>query len=165
MNQGISVRICYCLITFLFLAGPTVNVYSQNRETPLHLFEKLVEGEWRLENSVQTFEWGLGKMSVVAKGYILNEGKKILASEGYWYWHPGKQRIEGVFTAINMPVVFFDYNTAIRGDSLISDIVAYDQNGKESKYVEIIYVGNDNSYSWSLMQNGTAIMEGTFKRQ
>lgn len=165
MNQGKSIIILSSLIIWLIFAGTTENVYSQNRETSLELFEELVGGEWRLGNSIQTFEWGLGKMSVIAKSYIFNGSEKILASEGYWYWHPGKQEIEGIFTAINMPVVFFDYTTEIRGDSLISNLIAYDQKGKESNYEEIIYLGDENSYNWSLLQDGNSIMDGVFKRQ
>ncbi|MGI9264653.1 MAG: hypothetical protein ACR2QU_06980, partial [Gammaproteobacteria bacterium] len=36
---------------------------------PLTGSEKLIGGRWQLDNSYQTFEWGVGKQSVVSRSY------------------------------------------------------------------------------------------------
>ena len=85
-------------------------------------FEQLIGGQWYLEGSYQEFEWGVGRRSVRSRSYFIIEGEPKLVSEGIWFWHPGERQIRGVVTAIDMPVVFFDYTTRFEGNRMVSDL-------------------------------------------
>ena len=52
-------------------------------ESPLAPFERLPGGEWHLDNSYQTFEWGAGRQSVGARSFSLVAGTARLVSEGF----------------------------------------------------------------------------------
>lgn len=142
-----------------------------NAETdnPLAGFEPLIGGEWHLENSFQVYEWGVGQKSIKAKGYFLVDGKPKLVSEGLWFWHPGEKKIKGYFTAINMPVVFFDYTTRFEGADVVSELQSYSISGKEMRYIERYEFVDENRYRWSLVQETDEglkqVMGGMFERK
>ncbi len=117
---------------------------------PLAPFERLIGGQWHLEGSYQEFEWGVGRRSVRSRSYFVVEGEPMLVSEGVWFWHPGEQRIRGAFTAIEMPVVFFDTTTRFEGNKMVNDLRTYDAEGNEEAYVETWEFTDDTHYVWTL---------------
>lgn len=138
-------------------------------QNPLAPFERLIGGEWHLGESFQEFEWGVGKRSVRSRAYFLEDGVPRLVSEGIWFWHPGERAIRGVFTAVNMPVVFFDYTTRFQGDQMISDLRSFDAAGNETVYVESFDLSQDDRYEWALKADGPEglreVMGGTYTRR
>ncbi len=127
-------------------AGP------QPTSNPLAPFERLIGGQWHVEGSYQEFEWGVGHRSVRSRSYFVIEGRPKLVAEGSWYWHPGEKQIRGVFTAIDMPVVLFDYTTRFEGNKMVNDLRSYAANGSESAYVETWDFIDDARYVWKLLK-------------
>lgn len=151
-----------------------LHAYSQAADSqrsapnPLEPFGKLVGGQWQLDGSYQEFEWGLGRRSVKARSYFVVEGEPRLVSEGIWFWHPGEEQIKGVFTAIDMPVVFFDYTTRFESNTMINDLRAYGVNGTETRYLETWDFIDDEHYVWALAKKTPEglkeQMSGTYSR-
>ena len=135
---------------------------------PLEPFERLIGGEWHLENTYQEFEWGVGRQSVKARSYFIVDGQAKLVSEGAWYWHPGLQAIKGVFTAIDMPVVVFDYTTRFEGNTMLNDLKAYSENGNETVFKETWQFADNSQFEWkltSILDDGSeAVMSGPYTR-
>ena len=125
---------------------------QQSAAAALAPFERLIGGQWHLEGSYQEFEWGIGRQSVKSRGYFIVEGKPMLVSEGTWFWHPGEKQIKGVFTAINMPVVFLDYSTRFEGDKMVNDLRSYGPQGDETAYRETWHFTDDTHYVWKLLR-------------
>lgn len=119
---------------------------------PLAPFARLMGGQWHLGGSYQEFEWGVGRQSVKSRGYFLVGGEPKLVSEGIWFWHPGQKQIKGYFTAIDMPVVFFDYTTRFEKDKMISELRSYGLKGNETAYVETWEFKDDKHYVWKLFR-------------
>jgi hypothetical protein len=139
-----------------------------NSAHPLKPFERLIGGEWHLDNSFQVFEWGVGKTSVKVKSYINTEGGAILVTEGMWFWHPADNKLKGSFTAIQMPVVYFDYETQVIENQFKHKIKTYTSVGELTEYQETWQFINDNAYEWTLLRKTDTgyikDMTGTFKR-
>ena len=125
---------------------------QQSALDPLATFERLIGGQWHLEGSYQEFEWGVGGLSVRSRSYFIIEGKPKLVSEGIWFWHPGEKQIKGVFTATDMPVVFFDYTTRFEGIRIVSDLISYGAKGNETVYVETRDFTDATHYVWKLFK-------------
>jgi hypothetical protein len=123
---------------------------EQLESNPLHPFERLIGGQWHLEGSYQEFEWGIDRRLVKSRNYFIVEGKPKLVAEGMWFWHPGEKQIKGVFTGIDMPVLFFDYTTRFEKNKMINDLRAYDTNQIETLYVESWDFTDDSHYVWEL---------------
>lgn len=136
---------------------------------PLAPFERLMGGEWVLEGTTQTFEWGLGKRTVHSRAYFLMGSEKKLVSEALWFWHPGENAIRGYAVATDMPVVFFDYRTRFEGDEMINELVSYDESGEPSRFEERWKFTSDDHYQWSLYaeteEGRKKTMGGTFSRR
>ena len=96
------------------------------------------------------FEWGVGNRSVRGRSYFVRDGDAVLVSEGFWYWHPGQQKIRGVFTAKDMPVELFDFTTRFEGDRMISDLGAFGADGSATSYVETWEFTDDTHFTWTL---------------
>lgn len=141
----------------------------QEGKNPLAPFEPLIGGEWYLEDSYQLLEWGVGKLSVKSKSFVVVDGAPQLVSEGFWYWHPEEGQIKGVFTAVQMPAVLFDYTTRFEEGVMVSDLVTFDSNGQEAVYVETWSLVDDDHYRWALSQESggsqVEIMNGLFTRR
>jgi hypothetical protein len=142
---------------------------SSQQANPLAPFERLIGGQWQLEGSYQEFEWGVGRRSVKARSYFVVDGEPKLVSEGVWFWHPGEQAIKGVVTAIDMPVVLFDYTTWFEGDRMVSELRSYDAEGAESPYVETFEFTQTDQYVWRLFKPTADGLEeemsGTYSRR
>jgi hypothetical protein len=132
-------------------AAPRPSGPVQSESNPLSPFEQLVGGQWHLDGSYHEFEWGLGRQSVTTRSYFVVEGEPMLVSEGIWYWHPGEKVIKGAFTAIEMPVVFFDYTVRFENDKMIADLIGYDAAGSATSYVETWEFVDDTHYEWKLL--------------
>ncbi|WP_445383027.1 hypothetical protein [Robiginitalea sp. IMCC43444] len=136
---------------------------------PLADFSVLIGGEWYLDNSYQTFEWGVGKLSVISKSYFLVDGQAKLVAEGAWFWHPGLKVIKGYFTAVDMPYSFFEYTTAFEGKNMMNALTTYTANGVSETYQENWEFLNDNSFNWSLFakteEGLSKIMGGEYIRK
>lgn len=132
-------------------------------------FGRLIGGQWHLEGSFQEFEWGVGRQSVKTRGYFVIAGEPRLVSEGMWFWHAGEQRIKGIVTAIDMPVVLFEYTTWFEGNNMVSDLVAYTADGGKTAYTEKWEFLDDTRFEWSLFlttpDGPRKEMGGTYTRQ
>lgn len=122
------------------------------RRGALAPFERFMGARWHLEGSYLELEWGVGRRSVKSRSYFVVDGEPRLVSEGSWFWHPGEQAIKGVFTAIDMPVVFFDYTVRFEEDRMVSDLEAYDAAGKRTSYVETWELTDETHFRWELLQ-------------
>ena len=160
------------MVCAYFMQG---RVYAQAENSPasapnpLTKFERLVGGQWHLEGSYQAFEWGVGRRSVIARSYFVVEGKPKPVSEGFWYWHPEEKQIKGIFVAIDMPVEVFEYTTRSEGNSIISELAAYDADGIKTKYEEVLEFLEDAHYVWTLFaetpEGPREEMGGTYSRK
>ena len=163
MKSNRTLAITVAVIALLM----TSNVNSQDAH-PLQGFERLMGGQWHLDESYQEFEWGVGRQSVRARSYFAVDGQPKLVSEGYWYWHPGEKQIKGLFTAIDMPVVLFEYTTRFEGSTMVNDLTTFAANGNETTFAETWEFVDDMQFEWKLtseLSDGTeAMMSGTYVR-
>lgn len=141
----------------------------QGAPNPLAPFEQLIGGRWHLDGSYQEFEWGIGRRSVRSRSYFLVDGVPRPVSEGIWFWHPGEKKIKGVFTAVDMPVVFFDYTTRFEENQMVSDLRSFDAEGSESVYLEVFEITGKTQYEWKLLvetpEGHQEVMGGTYTRR
>lgn len=147
----VLVVIVVILVMPLYVHGQDEDA-QQSASNPLAPFERLIGGQWYLQGSYQEFEWGVGRQSVKSRSYFIVDGKPKLVSEGIWFWHPGEKQIKGFFTAIDMPVVFFDYTTRFEENRMVNDLRSYGSKGNESVYVEIWDFTGDTRFVWSLLR-------------
>ncbi len=153
-----NLRLLLISATIALLALVSIHLRSQEAgeappdPDPLAPFGQLIGGQWHLDNSYQEFEWGIGRRSVRARGYFLVDGKPKLVSEGGWFWHPGEQQIKGYFTAIDMPVVLFEYTTRFEPDRMVNELRAYGAKGDESNYMETWEFSEEGRIEWTLLQ-------------
>ncbi len=157
------------LLVMILFVSADLQADTGEKTNPLEPFARLVGGEWHLEGSYQVFEWGVGRLSVKVSSYFMVDGEPQLISEGLWFWHPGREKIVGVATAVNMPVVFFDYTTRFEADKVVSELQAFALSGEASDYVETWEFTDDDHYLWTLEaktdENLTKVMAGTFVRK
>lgn len=153
------------------LASLTVCVTPEAHAQPAPLapFERLIGGEWRSGNTVQVFEWGPGRSSVIARSYTSEAGRKVPSSVGIWYWHPAEATIEGRATAVDMPVALFEYTTRFEGDVMRSELVTYDADGEAGVFVETSEFTGGDMYEWRLLlprpDRTEVVMSATFTRR
>lgn len=138
------------------------------KENPLAPLERLIGGQWHLGDSYQEFEWGVGRLSIKATSYFVLEGQSRLVSEGAWYWHPATNVIRGTFTAIEMPVSLFEYETRFEADTMLSELTTYDSAGNKNTYVERWKFLDDAHFEWTLFRKTDdellQEMQGTYVR-
>ena len=86
-----------------------------------------------------------------------------------WYWHPEERRIKGIFTATEMPVVFFEYTARFEDHSLLCELVAYDAEGGRSMYTERWEFVDESHFEWVLLvdtpEGSKEEMSGTYSRK
>lgn len=131
-------------------------------------FEPFIGGEWRLGNSVQVFEWGPGRTSVIARGYREDDGQRKLVSHGIWYWHPEQKMVLGKATATEMPITLFEFKTRFDENLVIHDLSTYSAKGDPGVYVETWELKEPNVYEWKLLlprpDSTEVVMSGIFVR-
>ena len=141
----------------------------QSSPNPLSSFERLMGGQWHLDGSYQEFEWGLDKLSVKSRAYFTIGEEAQLVAEGVWYWHPKEKTIKGVFTAVEMPAVLFDYTTRFEDETMVNDLLTYDENGAETQYVETWEFSDETHFAWTLFMKTPEglqeVMAGTYERR
>ena len=157
------------LLLFTFSSGILFSQDTQNDSAnSLSQFSKLIGGEWHLEESYQVFEWGVGQLSVRSKSYYMINGEPKLVSEGLWFWHPGEKKVKGYFTAIEMPVDFFDYTTTFQGNKMVNKLKSYTPNGKAENYIETWEFTDKDNYVWTLYsktdEGKKEVMSGNYRR-
>ena len=78
-------------------------------------------------------------------------------------------QIKGAFTAIDMPVVFFDYTALFEGNKMVADLTAFDAQGVETAYVETWEFTDEAHYVWKLLSETPdglqEVMGGTFVKR
>ncbi|MEQ9265854.1 MAG: hypothetical protein RLN81_11570 [Balneolaceae bacterium] len=119
------------LVILIFLL-PAVSVYAQQEENqnPLEGFSTLIDGEWYSGNMVQTYEWGVGKKSVISRGYNLADTERIL-TETTWVWHPERKKIVGFGITRSSDIEFIEYEANFKNDTLKSVVWTYPEGIKE----------------------------------
>ena len=164
--------IAYFLFISLFVCSPVgllAQVTNNNPIDSLSQFSRLIGGEWHLDGSYQVFEWGVGKRSVKSRSYFIIDGKSKLVSEGIWVWHPGEKKLKGYFTAIEMPVVFFDYTTSFKGNIMMNELISYSLQGNPEIYFETWEFTDDDHFVWTLfsktIDGDKKIMGGNYERK
>lgn len=160
---------CLFIVGIVYSSGRLIaQETSNNSSSSLSQFSGLIGGEWHIEGSYQVFEWGVGRKSVKSKGYSLIDGKSKLISEGIWVWHVGDKKLKGYFTAIEMPVEFFDYTTRFEGDNMMNDLKSYNADGSEENYFETWEFTDDDHYIWTLFEltaeGKQKVMGGKYER-
>jgi hypothetical protein len=171
--MGNKLPIAIALIMCAFLMQGRVHAKAEyapaSAPHPLASFERLIGGQWYLAGSYQEFEWGVGRRSVIARSYFVVEGIPKLVSEGVWYWHPEKKRIRGIFIAIDMPVEVFEYTTRFEGNSIVSELAAYNADGTKTMYKEVWEFLDDAHFAWTLFaetpEGLKEEMSGTYSRK
>lgn len=151
----------FCLIVYLMSSFTTIDAQASKALKP---FEPYI-GSWKFGNTLQVFEWGVGKMSVIGKGYQLNgTNKKTLVAEGMWFWNPADEMIKGYVVAVNMPISFFDYTTKFENGKMINELIGYNSDNHAEFYREIMEIQTDSTYQWILFEDNRPVMEGLFKK-
>lgn len=147
----------------------STSVFAQN---PLQSFESIIGGEWWLgEESYQTFEWGVGNLSVKGESYFVINGEHVKVSDGEWFYHPGENKIRGFFNAKNMPINFFDYETSFDDKgNMINSIIGFGSMGNGLTFHETWEFTSENSFIWTLSTIGedgslTEMMKDTYNRK
>jgi hypothetical protein len=162
-------RSLFALLLLSLLGGPPQTANAQDAPLAgLAGFEPFI-GEWSLDGSVNTFEWGPGRSSVVGRSYRVQAGERVLVSHGIWYWHPEKQAIEGKVTATGMPVTLFEYTTRFVNGDMVSDLATFGPDGEPGRFVETMKLIDEDRYEWRLLfprpDTTEIVMQGIFKRR
>ncbi len=161
---------CSLIVLALVLAGQ-LNVRAEGEkessENPLAPCERLIGGEWHMQETYQTFEWGVGKKSVVGKSYQVVDGEAQLVGEGMIIYHPGDDAIRGYFVGVGMGIDLWDYTSRWEGNKFISDLTTY--GGYGGNFEEVWEFTADDEFQWTLYQvtpdGKTEMMNGTFTRK
>ncbi|KPK58734.1 MAG: hypothetical protein AMJ59_14215 [Gammaproteobacteria bacterium SG8_31] len=153
-------------ILVLVLQSP---VLAADAPDTLKGFERLVGGCWRLEETCQEFEFGLDGRHVTARTLAQTQAGKRVISEGAWFYHPGKDVAIGYFVAKGMGVELFEYSTRFEGETMTSDVTAWDETGQPRVYRENWTFTDPDHYLWELFETEsgsmTRVMHGIFARE
>lgn len=143
----------YLFLFLLFFTSSNLHAqYSLTDSTsnPLKNFEFLVGGIWEGSNTQQSFEWGVGKKSIVSKLYFTNKDSLKLVGEITWFWHPGLKSIKGFGTSIDMDMDFFDYTTSFEAPTkMINTFMAYGGHIDGYQQLETLEFIDTNKYIWT----------------
>lgn len=132
-------------------------------------FEPWIGGEWHMQGSIQRFEWGLDRRSVIATSWFEVAGERTPVAAGVWVWHPGERRIRGWFTASGTGADFLEYTTVLREDGMLSDIVSWAADGRRAAQRETWELDGEDRCQWSLFDERGGHFEkstgGTWERR
>lgn len=131
----------------------------------LEPFERII-GTWVSGETIQTFEWGVGRLAVRARSEIQSDSTRRLVSEGLFLLDPTRDEIRGYFVAVDMPVPYFEYSVRWDGDTMLADLTTTGPDGSTQRYTETWAVSAD-AFEWTLHdpQNpSTPVMAATFAR-
>ena len=142
---------------------------AASQSATLEPFAPFIGGEWRLDDTVQTFERGPGRTSVIARGYTERNGEQHLVSHGLWYWQPEAGEIQGRATATGMPVALFEYVTRFEDNVVLHNLNTYGPEGEPGVFVETWTLTGPDTYEWRLLllrpDATEVVMSGTFVRR
>lgn len=120
----------------------------------IHILSNLVGGEWHYLPSggqpglrmVHTFSWQVPDALLVSKS--ASSGGD---SFGYWYWHPGEQKVQMIALGKALDgVSLAEYTEVTRqGDLLICHLLTHDASGTK-RYREEWRFTDDDHYEWTL---------------
>ena len=74
MRSASQVLILFSLLPLVHASAVAQEASSQDTDSPLAPFERLIGGQWHLGESFQEFEWGVGKQSVKVRSFFLVDG-------------------------------------------------------------------------------------------
>lgn len=138
-------------------------------DVALEIFEPLIGGEWHLDATVQIFEWGPGKRSIIARSYVVDGAERRQVSHGMWYWHPEKKAVVGHAVATGMPIELFEYTSRREGGVLIHELATWTPDGTPGRYIETWELSSPDIFEWRLLlprpDVTEELMTGTFRRQ
>jgi hypothetical protein len=130
-------------------------------------FARLI-GTWAAGTTVQTFEWGVGRLIVRARSTLVDGDASRLVSEGIFLQDPLRGEVRGYFAAIDMPVAYFEYSARWEGDTLVANLTTTAPEGGAVRYVERWELLGDERFLWTLHENADAdapaIMRAEFVR-
>ena len=126
-------------------------------------FEPLIDGQWALGSTYQTYTWGPDRQSVFGESFVIHNGEKALGAKGLWYFDPASKTIKGVFVATNMPFTVLHYRSHFEAGTLISQVTSLNNLGTENHYQETIRVTQPDAYLWELTEAEPA--GGTMKAE
>ncbi len=139
---------------FLLFLFPSL-IFAQeatkdSTSNPLQHFEHLIGGVWTADKTHQTFEWGVGKKSVVSKLYFIEPDSLKLVGELLWFWHPGLKKIKGYGTSIDMAMDFFDYTTNFETPyKMVNTFVGYGGQFDGVPQLEVVEFIAEDKYKWT----------------
>ena len=134
--------------------------------SPLAPFDRLI-GTWAAGSTVQTFEWGVGRLVVRARSTLVDGDASRLVSEGIFLQDPLRGEVRGYFAAIDMPVAYFEYSARWEGDTLVANLTTTAPEGGAVRYVERWELLGDERFLWTLHEttaDAPAIMRAEFVR-
>ena len=142
--------------------------HAVETKNPLADFEWMLGGEWKSGSTIQLFEWGLDQRTVKASSYVLSGDERVLASEGFWFWHPQDKVIKGFFVAKGMPFYMIESEAEFDGRKFIHRLKTYSENDDPQRYVEVIEPKSGDVFSWQLFAGesigGKPLMSERFQR-
>ena len=131
----------------------------------LEPFERLI-GTWVSGETIQTFEWGVGRLAVRARSEIQSDSTRRLVSEGLFLLDPTRDEIRGYFVAVDMPVSYFEYAVRWDGDTMLADLTTTGPDGATQRYTETWAFSADR-FEWTLHdpeKPSAPVMAATFAR-
>ncbi|HSM35872.1 MAG TPA: hypothetical protein VK837_05675 [Longimicrobiales bacterium] len=135
--------------------------------SPLAPFDRLI-GTWAAGSTVQTFEWGVGRLVVRARSTLVDGDASRLVSEGIFLQDQLRGEVRGYFAAIDMPVAYFEYSARWEGDTLVANLTTTAPEGGAVRYVERWQLLGNERFLWTLHENAAAdapaIMSAEFVR-
>ncbi len=165
-------RGCWLAVTLpaLLVAAPVAAAQTSPPSDALEFLGRMVGGTWHLgEDFQQTFEWGVGRQAIHAKGYFVANGEYRLVSEGLWMLHPADGVVKAWGVAIDMPMVMWEYETRLDGNELQHVLTTYTADGTATTVRELWTFSDPDHYEWTLLErSGDAWvrrMGGTFERR
>jgi hypothetical protein len=113
-------------------------------------FARWIGGEWHMQGTIHTFEWGLDRRSVRFQTWFEVAGERTHVAEGVWFWHPGERSIRGYFTAVDSPADFVEATTLLTVDRMVSDLLAHTADGGRTQQRETWEFDGDDRCEWAL---------------
>jgi hypothetical protein len=134
--------------------GPGEDLMGPGSLAPL---ARLVGGSWRLGETKHRFTWGPGRRALTGTSWTGTGASREPVAEVTWYWHPGRQTIEGRGVAVGMGIDLFEYDTRVVADTVIHTLRAFGPGLEGISQTERwIFLGPD-SYRWELLGEGGEI--------
>lgn len=166
-------RICLSWMAALAVLAiglfPTaIQAEDPHGEISLDFFDRLVGGHWVMGDAYQSYEWGVGRLSLRGQSYRVVDGDSQLVGEGMLFHHAGDDALRGIFTATGMGIDLFDYTVKSMDENrVVFSLRTFGQLTGE--FEEIWEFVDDDHFDWSLHQltadGSVEMMSGRFERR